>query len=91
MSANKSRLPSCIDEPGPELGRALGRRLRYLRAQLGITQLQLSQESRIGRAYLSRLENGRILPRYATLVRVAEGLGVEVADLVRSSTRFRKP
>jgi transcriptional regulator with XRE-family HTH domain len=37
----------------------------------------------MGRSYLSRLENGRILPRYFTLARLAACLGVHPMELIR--------
>ena len=65
-----------------QLAQALGRRLRYLRAQTGLTQLELGRKASMDRTYISRLERGRILPRYTAMVRLAESLGVSVADLV---------
>jgi transcriptional regulator with XRE-family HTH domain len=70
-----------------ELARALGRKLRYLRAQSGFTQGELSRMVPMGRAYLSKLERGKILPRYLTLVRLAACLGVAPAELVRIDFR----
>jgi len=67
---------------GNQLARNLGRRLRYLRAQTGMTQLELGRKASMDRAYISRLERGRILPRYSALVRLASSLGVSVAVIV---------
>ena len=67
-----------------ELARALGRRLRYLRAMRGWTQVELSRRVPTSRAYLGKLERGRVLPRYITLVRLAACLGVAPAELVRT-------
>ena len=67
-----------------ELARALGRKLRYLRAMSGLTQSELSKNAGgMGRAHLSKLERGKILPRYITLVRLAASLGVAPAELMR--------
>jgi len=74
---------SRLNSQGNQLAKALGRRLRYLRAQTGLTQLELGRKASMDRAYISRLERGRILPRYVALVRLAGSLGVSVADLVR--------
>jgi transcriptional regulator with XRE-family HTH domain len=74
---------SRVNTQGNQLARALGRRLRYLRAQTGLTQLELARKASMDRAYISHLERGRILPRYVALVRLAGSLGVSVADLVR--------
>jgi len=71
-------------------GKELGRRLRYLRAQLGISQLEMAQRNGMGRSYISKIENGKILPRYDTLLRIAAGFGIEVAELLhRSSSKSR--
>lgn len=79
------------DETNHEVAKQLGRRLRFLRAQAGLTQEQLAEGAEVGRPYLSALENSRAsLPRYATLVRLASSLGVEVADLVRCPSEIRK-
>ena len=70
-----------------ELARNLGRKLRYLRAQSGLTQAELSTRTAMGRAYLSKIENGKILPHYLTLVRLATCFGVSPAELVRVEVR----
>jgi transcriptional regulator with XRE-family HTH domain len=62
-----------------QLARSLGRRLRYLRAQIGLTQSELGRKASMDRAYISRLERGRVLPRYSAL---ANSLGVSVAVIV---------
>jgi len=74
---------SQVNPQGNQLARALGRRLRYLRAQTGLTQLELGRKASMDRTYISRLERGRILPRFGAMVRLTESLGVSVADLVR--------
>jgi len=68
-----------------ELARDLGRRLRYLRAQIGVTQKELSNKAAIGRAHLSKLERGKILPGYLTLGRLAAAIGVDPARLVHGA------
>jgi transcriptional regulator with XRE-family HTH domain len=76
-----------ISPSASELARHLGRRLRYLRAQHVVTQIELSSRAQMGRSYLSKLENGRILPRYFTLARLAACLGVHPAELMREEAR----
>jgi len=67
-----------------ELAKLFGRRLRYLRSLSGMTQVELSNKSAIGRAHLSRLERGRLLPRMDTVLRLAKAFGRNPADLVPS-------
>lgn len=74
---------SQLNTQGDQLAKALGRRLRYLRAQTGLTQLELGRKASMNRTYISRLERGKVLPRYTAMVRLAESLGVSTAELVR--------
>ncbi len=62
---------------------ALGRRLRTLREQRGLTQEACGRASGVGADVISRLENGRYTsPGLRTLLRVAQGLGVRVSELL---------
>lgn len=84
MPTNKRRIETTPTPPtNAELARHLGRRLRYLRAQLGITQAELAQRAATDRGHLSRTEAGKSLPHFATLARLASPLGVGLAELVR--------
>jgi transcriptional regulator with XRE-family HTH domain len=51
-----------------------------IRIQKGISQRQLSQRSGIAGSYLSRIENRHLEPRPKTLRRLAEALGVPLAE-----------
>lgn len=42
----------------------------------------LVEKSGLGRGYVSELERGLVVPTVGTLARVAEALGVTIADLV---------
>ena len=79
--SNRQPVPR-VNSPGESTRKSLGRRLRYLRAQSGLTQFELGRKASMDRAYISRLERGRILPRYSALVRLASSLGVSVAVIV---------
>jgi transcriptional regulator with XRE-family HTH domain len=72
------------DPTARKLAQTLGRRLRFHRARLGVSQQELAQRASLARSYLSALERGKAgLPRLLTLVRLARSLEVEVAELVR--------
>ena len=62
----------------------LGRRLRQLRKERGLTQDQLAAAaSEMSRVYLGALERGERSPGLEVLQRLARGLRVDVADLLR--------
>jgi len=65
------------------LALAIGRRIRALREEAGLTQEKLAFESELrSKGHLSNLEAGLVMPTVATLRVVADRLGVLVADLV---------
>ncbi|MFV8751104.1 helix-turn-helix domain-containing protein [Nannocystaceae bacterium ST9] len=61
----------------------LGRRLRTAREQRGMTQKQAAEAAGIATDMISRLENGHYQsPGLRTLLRIADGLGTSVAELL---------
>ena len=60
----------------------LGRRIARTRKKHGLTQEELAEAADIGRVTISRLENGEQSPRYQTLKKLAEALGVDTAQLL---------
>jgi transcriptional regulator with XRE-family HTH domain len=64
------------------VARILGRRLRYFRSQMNVTQQTIAETLRTDRSYVSRLERGKVLPRLSTLVKLANYFGVDVSTLL---------
>ena len=65
------------------LALAIGRRIRALREEEGITQEQLAFTSEMrSKGHLSSLEKGLVMPTVATLKAIADRLDVLVADVV---------
>ncbi|MBI3659122.1 helix-turn-helix transcriptional regulator [Candidatus Acetothermia bacterium] len=60
----------------------LGRRLQKLRARAGLSQAELANRSSLDRVTIARIELGEHSPRYATLLSLAKGLGVDVRRLL---------
>ncbi len=56
--------------------------VRSWRCLRGLTQKQLAAASRLPRTYISRIENGRIIPGLVTLERVAGALGLSLPVLL---------
>jgi transcriptional regulator with XRE-family HTH domain len=57
-------------------------RIRQLRTERGLSQAKLAVRADMDPATLNRLEQGKGNPNLRTLERVADALGVEVADLL---------
>lgn len=63
----------------------LGHRLRHRRRELGLTLAELSKLTGRSSAYLSRLENGRVEPRFGFLATLAKALNTTTAFLLEQS------
>jgi HTH-type transcriptional regulator, competence development regulator len=70
--------------------KALGKRIRDIRKERGISQDQLEVDSGIVRSEISRIENGLRNVEFYTIVRLAIALNVEIADFFKK-TRQSKP
>lgn len=57
--------------------------LRSARHAAGLSQEALGDAAELHRTEVSLLERGERDPRLATIVRLARGLGIEPADLLR--------
>jgi transcriptional regulator with XRE-family HTH domain len=65
-----------------DMRRLVGRNVRRLRLERGISQEQLAVRSGFGQNYLSDLERGPRNPTVATLWELAQAIGVTPADLI---------
>jgi len=60
---------------------ALGRAVRLIREERGISQVQLSEATGLMQSWISHVERGRRNPSWSNVVRLAEGLGVGISEL----------
>jgi len=65
------------------LTRLVGRNIYSKRKRLGLTQEELAERIGIGQQSLSRMENGRIAPKFERLQVIADTLNCPVTDLFR--------
>ncbi len=65
---------------------SLGRRLRALRTELGITLAQLGKMVSLSSSYLSQIERNKTKPSLASLSSIAQALGVELSYFFEHST-----
>jgi transcriptional regulator with XRE-family HTH domain len=59
----------------------LGRRVRELRKQAGLTLQMLSEATGLAQSSLSKIENSQMSPTYEAIVSLAQGLCIDVAQL----------
>ena len=61
----------------------LGERVKEIRNQKGLTQTELANKIGKDHPSINKLENGKVNPSYYFLYEVAQGLGVEVIELLK--------
>ncbi len=62
--------------------KALGARIRTLREKQGVSQRRFALMIGLGQTYLSDVENGKRNIGFENLCKIADGLGVDVSDLL---------
>lgn len=62
--------------------KTLGRRVRKYRLQLGWSQMFLAAESGLDKSYIGSIERAEVNPSIKKIARIADALGVHVADLL---------
>jgi transcriptional regulator with XRE-family HTH domain len=67
------------------LRKLVGRNVKRIRQEKGLTQEQLAELSGFSQQYLSGLEQGRRNPTIVSLYELATALGVSHMELVRSA------
>ncbi|MCC5974209.1 MAG: helix-turn-helix transcriptional regulator [Rubellimicrobium sp.] len=63
----------------------LGVRVKQLRTERGWTQARLADLSGLSHSALSKVENGHLSPTFETLLRIAEGLEIDLSRLLATS------
>ncbi len=64
--------------------------IRSLRLRNGLSQRQLALRMSVPRTYVSKIENDKATPTLSSLARLAKALEVEIAELLRGSSRTRE-
>lgn len=65
---------------------AFGQRMREIRKEKKMTLIDLEVETGISNGKLSKIENGLVNVEFFTIVKIAEGLGVEIVQLFKWSS-----
>ena len=61
----------------------LGRNLKRIRTEKGITQGDIVRTLGMDRAFVSNIENGKTNPTLATIAKLAKALGVKIEELIK--------
>ena len=68
---------------GKALKAILGKNIKFLRSQKGLTQAVLAEKADISIIFLSSVERGTKYPKADTVARIAQELGVEAFELFK--------
>ena len=63
----------------------LGARVKQFRTELGMTQTELAEKGGLSHSALSKIESGQLSPTFQTLLRIVQGLGVDMSRLLAAS------
>ena len=66
----------------PVFQAALGLAVKSRRQELGLTQEQLANDTQLHQRWISNVETGKRNPSYASLRRLAAGLGLSASELL---------
>ncbi|MDO8591015.1 MAG: helix-turn-helix transcriptional regulator [bacterium] len=61
----------------------LGRNLKRIRTEKGISQGDIVRSLGMDRAFVSNIENGKTNPTLATIAKLAKAIGVSVGELMK--------
>lgn len=61
----------------------LGRNLRRIRKEKGISQGDIVRTLGVGRGFISNIENGKANPTLGTISKIAKALSVPIQDLIK--------
>jgi len=60
----------------------IGQRLAAGRLRRGLAQAEVARSASLAPSYLSRVESGKIRPTFATVMRIVNALGADLAEIV---------
>ncbi len=72
----------------PAFQAALGLAVKARRQELGLTQEQLANDTDLHQRWISNVETGKRNPSYASLRRLAAGLGLSASQLIARAEEF---
>jgi len=73
---------SAANQPTDSRSIKIGARIKLFRTDYGWTLDKLCEASGVSRSALSKIENGQVSPTFEVILKVANGLGVDIVDLI---------
>ena len=61
----------------------LGKNLKRIRTKKNVSQGDIARALKVGRSFITNIENGKTNPTLATIARLAKAVGVSVHDLLK--------
>ena len=61
----------------------LGRNLKLIRIKKGISQGEIARTLKVGRSFITNIENGKTNPTLDTIAKIAKAIGVSVGELMK--------
>jgi len=61
----------------------LGKNLKRIRTQKNVSQGDIARALKVGRSFITNIENGKTNPTLATIARIAKAVGVSVGELMK--------
>lgn len=69
-----------------DIERYIGTHVAALRGERDLTQEQLAEATGVTKGYVSKIENGHIVPPIGTLVKIAQALQVDVTEFLKAAS-----
>ena len=61
----------------------LGKNLKSIRTKKNISQGQIARILKVGRSFITNIENGKTNPTLDTIAKIAKAIGVSVGELMK--------
>ena len=61
----------------------LGKNLKRIRTAKGISQGKIARTLKVGRSFITNIENGKTNPTLDTIAKIAKAIGVSVGELMK--------
>ena len=72
-----------MNNKNEKLLKELAKKIKYHRNNIGLSQEKLAEKCDFDRTYISLLERAKRNPSYLSLIKLCNGLGIELIELLK--------